>query len=268
MTLVELLVVVAIIGALVALLLPAIQAARESARRTQCQNNLRQLGLAILTYHDAQRALPIGCVEKRTHKQPTGRQLAWSAAVLPQLEQRALRQRLDFQSAYDSARNAAAAATSVAVFLCPSVQRRAAGRDGDVVSGDPTAAYANNYRAAAIDYGGNYGAAQLSPSANGVLLIDRAVKLSDVTDGTSHTIAIAEDTGRGWLMDGEWINGENIFDASGLVNAQQQDELWSDHPGGVSAVRCDGSVTFLEESIELNVVRAACTRAHEDNHNL
>jgi prepilin-type N-terminal cleavage/methylation domain-containing protein/prepilin-type processing-associated H-X9-DG protein len=263
-TLVELLVVIAIIGVLVALLLPAVQAARESARRTQCQNNLRQLGLAVFTYHDAKRSLPVGCLEKRTSAKPAGRQLSWSAAVLPHLEQQALWTRLDFQSAYDSMRNADVAITPLATFLCPSVQRLAAGRDGAMVQRDAAGATVATYLAAATDYGGLYGAGQLSPSANGVLLYDRAVKLSDVTDGTSHTIAIAEDTGRGSLMDGEWINGENIFDVSGLVNAQQHDDLWSDHPGGVNAVRCDGSVAYYEDAIDRAAMRAACTRAHED----
>lgn len=266
-TLVELLVVVAIIGVLVALLLPAIQAARESSRRTQCQNNLRQLGIATLIYHDAHRSLPVGCIEKRTNANPAGRQLAWSAAILPHMEQQALWQRLDVQSAYDSLRNAEIAATPLPSYLCPSAERMAAGRTGVMVIGDSAGAMLLPYRGAATDYGGNFGVGQTSPSANGVLLYDRAVKLSDVTDGASHTIAIAEDTGRGWLMDGEWLNGENIFDVSGLVNAQQHDDLWSDHPGGVNAVRCDGSVAYYEESIELAAMRAACTRAHEDHHN-
>ena len=74
-----------------------------------------------------------------------------------------------------------------------------------------------------------------------MFLYDRAVKISEITDGTSHTLALAEDTGRGWLMDGEWINGENIYDVSNLINTQQHNEIWSDHPGGAMALWCDGS---------------------------
>ena len=85
-TLVELLVVIAIIGILVALLLPAVQAVREAARRMQCQNNLRQIGLALHNYHAAFRKLPPGGIEVRPEV-PGGKQLAWSAFVLPFLEQ-------------------------------------------------------------------------------------------------------------------------------------------------------------------------------------
>jgi prepilin-type N-terminal cleavage/methylation domain-containing protein len=263
-TLVELLVVAAITGVLVALLLPAVQSAREAARRSHCQNNLRQIGIALHDYHAAHGAFPIGCVEKRTFSQPTARQLAWSASLLPHLEQQPLWQMIDFGSPYDSARNAPAARTVIAAFLCPSAVRLAEGRDGNQVSRP-----SGEYQAAAIDYGGVYGAVQVSPSGNGAMLFDRAVSLKQITDGSSHTMMVAEDTGRGWpmnigSMDGEWINGENIFDLAGQVNAQQHGDLWSDHPGLAMAVRCDGSVTLLFESIDAAIVRAACTRAHDD----
>jgi hypothetical protein len=65
-------------------------------------------------------------------------------------------------------------------------------------------------------------------------------------------------------MDGEWINGENIFDVSGLVNSQQHDDLWSDHPGCVTALRCDGSVTALVDEVDFHALRAMCTRAFGD----
>ena len=264
--LVELLVVIAIIGVLVAILLPAVQAAREAARRAECQNHLRQIGVALLVYHDAHGQLPIGCIDKRVPRtNPNGRQLAWSAGILPHLEEQTLWRRIDFSAPYDSAANAAAAATIVAVYLCPSAVRLAAGREGAMVSN--TLAAGGAYRAAAIDYGGIYGAAQVSPAANGVFLYDRAVKISEITDGTSHTLALAEDTGRGWTQDGEWINGENIYDVSNPINMQQHNEIWSDHPGGAMALWCDGGATMLAETIKLPVLRAICTRAGNDTTN-
>jgi prepilin-type processing-associated H-X9-DG protein/prepilin-type N-terminal cleavage/methylation domain-containing protein len=265
MTLVELLVVVAIIGVLVALLLPAVQAARESARRAQCQNNLRQVGVALHVYHNANRELPIGCIEKRVpSSKPDGRQHAWSSAILPHLEEPALWASIDFGAAYDAANNFTAARETVAAYLCPSTWRVAPGRDGSIVADPFAPAGSPTYRGAAIDYGGIYGTGQMSPSANGTFLYDRPVKLSDVTDGTSHTLAVAEDSGRGWLTNGEWINGENIFDVGGPINRQQDNEIWSDHPGGAMVLWCDGSVELLSEATELNVVRAMCSRGRGD----
>jgi len=238
-----------------------VQAAREAARRAECQNHLRQIGIALHAYHDAHKQLPIGCVEKRVPKtKPNGRQLAWSAEILPQLEEPSLWQQVDFQSQYDSAANAPAAMKIVSVYLCPSTVRLASGREGAFVGGTSLVT-GNAYRAAAIDYGGIYGAAQISPAANGVLLYDRPVKFSDITDGTSHTLAVAEDTGRGWLQDGEWINGENIYDVSNLINTQQHNEIFSDHVSGAMVLWCDGGATLLSEETGLSTLRTFCTRA-------
>lgn len=265
-TLVELLVVVAIIGALTGLLLPAVQRAREAARQTQCLNHLFQIGVALHNYHDAHGALPLGCSDKRSPSaNPAGRQLAWSAAILPQLDEPALAQQVDPSAAYDSERNANAASTAVTVYLCPSTVRLAPGRDGWLVAAGGAAATGKApYRAAAIDYGGNYGAALISPSANGVLLYDRAVRLAEVIDGTSNTLAVLEDSGRGWPMHGEWINGENIFDVANPINTQQDNEAWSDHPGGAMTLWCDGHARLLAETTDMPMLRAACTRAGEE----
>ncbi len=262
-SLVELLVVVAIIASLVGLLLPAVQRARESARQTQCLNHLYQVGVGLHNFEDAHAALPVGCIDKRVPRtNPAGRQLAWSAAILPFLDERSLAEVLDMSAGYDDPRNAAAAATSLSEYLCPSTANAAPGREGPLVYGP--ASTAMPYRAAAIDYGGSYGAGQVSPSANGVLIYDRAVKLNEIVDGTVHTIAVLEDSGRGWGMDGEWINGENIFDVSNAVNVQQDNEAWSDHPGGAMTLWCDGHAALLAETIDVDVLRANCTRAGEE----
>lgn len=268
MTLVELLVVMAIIGTLAALLLPAVQAARESARRAECQNNLRQIGVALHAYHASRGQFPVGCVDKRAvATNPNGRQLAWSVAILSELGEPSLARQTDINSAYDSAANSIAAATVVATYLCPSTRRCATGREGVIVANPITASNPASYRGAATDYGGIYGAAQVSPSANGVFLYERPVKINEITDGTSHTLALAEDTGRGWLMDGEWINGENIYDVSNLINTQQHNEIWSDHPGGAMALWCDGSTSLVSATMELPVLRSICTRAGNESTN-
>ena len=117
MTLVELLVVIAIIGVLMALLLPAVQQAREAARRTSCGNNLRNIGLALLNYHDSHRSFPFGFNEHET---------LWSAMILPQLELQAMYDTLIFQESgpgqwdADSA-NERAACTLIPVYRCPSL---------------------------------------------------------------------------------------------------------------------------------------------------
>jgi prepilin-type N-terminal cleavage/methylation domain-containing protein/prepilin-type processing-associated H-X9-DG protein len=265
MTLVELLVVVAIIGVLAALLLPGVQAAREAARRAECQNNLRQIGVALHAYHASHGQFPVGCIDKRLPKtNANGKQLAWSGTILTELGEPTLASEVDFSSAYDSAANSLAAATVVPTYLCPSTFRTALGREGAIVGDASAGSSAVSYRGAATDYGGIYGASQISPSANGVFLYDRAVKISEISDGTSHTLALAEDTGRGWLADGEWINGENIYDVSNSINTQQHNEIWSDHPGGAMALWCDGSASLLEMAMVLPVLRSICTRSGND----
>lgn len=259
-TLVELLVVIAIIGVLISLLLPAVQAAREAARRTQCKNNLRQIGLGFLMYHDAQGSLPVGCLDKRTGRNSDGLQLSWLAALLPYLEQRGLWEQIDFERAYDSVENAGPAAVPVTTFLCPSTARLAEDRESvHFVSDD-----AGGASRAASDYGGVFGTTKVTPITNGVFFYDVAVSLREVTDGTTHTLAVIEDTGRGTDWDGDWINGENVFNQGYGVNQRQNNEIWSDHPGGAQAISCDAAVRYLSESIDFEVLKALCTRSNDE----
>ena len=133
-TLIELLVVVAILGVLIGLLLPAVQNAREAARRTQCENNLKQIGLALHSYEGGKKVFPPAYVTQDTHATgsaygvsftdtnmngPTG--FAWGALLLPQLEEQALYQSFNFTLPCWAPDNAAAARAQVSVFLCPSV---------------------------------------------------------------------------------------------------------------------------------------------------
>jgi prepilin-type processing-associated H-X9-DG protein len=251
---------------LIALLLPAIQAARESARRTSCFNNLKQIGLALHDYHDVHKTFPVGCIDKRLPStNPQGKQLAWSIYVLPMLEQQPVWEQFDTSSAYDSLTNQPPGSTVISAYLCPSTARFEGGRDGSR-TGDrnQNGLIDGGDFLAATDYGGNYGAEGVSPGSNGVLIHNRAISLKKILDGTSHTIAVSEDTGRGWLWDGEWANGENIFDQVGPINSQQHNEMWSDHPGGINVLRCDGSVDYLSAETEVNLLKAMCTRARGD----
>ncbi len=255
-TLVELLVVVAIIAILVALLLPAIQSSRESARRTQCGDRLREMGIGLLNFHEAKRGFPPGCVDRN------GRRVAWSLFLLPHLEQSETYALYDQQSLYYSAANRLATSVVIPIYLCPSTNQYTRVRDGDT-TGDVNGNghYDPGDFMAAIDYGGMFGWALSPVFGNGAMIYDQSISLRQITDGSAHTILVAEDSGRGTTMDGEWADGENIFDAGGPINALQNNEIWSDHPGGAQVLYCDGSVHFLPDSLDTNVLAALCTRA-------
>jgi prepilin-type N-terminal cleavage/methylation domain-containing protein/prepilin-type processing-associated H-X9-DG protein len=245
-TLIELLVVLAIIGALVGLMLPAVQRVREASARSKCLNNLRQIGLALHAHHTAQGKFPPGGVEWRPSGDTTRRQLAWSAFILPYLEQAALHRQLDLNTPFDSAQNASAAATVLPVYLCPSSRR-----DSPVVNGR-----------GGCDYGGIFGERITSPNSppKGAMIYDKAFRAVDIRDGTSTTLMIGEDTHWG---EGQWINGANLFDQAFAINQAPpfENDLRSDHPGGVQVLFADGSARFLRETLELRTLAAICTRA-------
>ncbi|MFK7738290.1 MAG: DUF1559 domain-containing protein [Pirellulaceae bacterium] len=243
-TLVELLVVISIIGVLVGLLLPAVSAARESARKATCQNNLKQIGLALHNFHAAKGKLPIGCVEWRGFGAPaTHRQFAWSAYLLPYLEQANLFESIDFELPFDAPENAQAASTKLSVFKCPSAP------DQDSPRG-PT------------DYGGLFGERMVTRKADdGIFLYDQVIDFDDIRDGLATTMAVAEDMGG---PDSEWINGRNVFVQSGSINDYQawagDNEIRSQHTGGATALFADGHVQFLSDSTDEQVLGGLITR--------
>ncbi len=255
-TLVELLVVLAVIGVLLALLLPAVQAARESARRATCANNLRQIGIALHDYHAACATFPPGCTDRMKKANKPDKWLAWSTWILPFLEQENVYRLYDINLRYDDSQNHEAVSQVLPVYLCPSTSRLASDRQGNT---------SRNGRAC-TDYGGMFGhkLPNVIATNNGVMIWEQAISLAKIHDGASNTIVVTEDSGRGSTWDGEWANGENIFDQHTRPNTNQDNEMWSDHPGGVQILLCDGAVRFLRETVDQAVLRALCTRAGRD----
>jgi len=291
-TLVELLVVIAIIGMLVALLLPAVQAAREAARRMQCLNNLKQIGLGMANYQTANGVFPPGQRRSRLN----GGKHAWSSFFLPYIEQGNIHDQLDFEKPFTDQVNYAPVTTIIPAYLCPSTARIEPFRSRDGrITGLPFTPYGGEM--ACIDYLGISGPNpnEINPATHsayggqgGVLLGFKhslwANQLSPppmsphkITDGLSNTVLVTECTGRGMEGSspvGAWANGKNIShiyrgindltDTLGnedpYVNALREERILSDHPGGVNFLKCDGSATFFSESIDIETLFAYMTR--------
>jgi prepilin-type N-terminal cleavage/methylation domain-containing protein/prepilin-type processing-associated H-X9-DG protein len=255
-TLVELLVVIAIIGVLIGMLLPAVHSVREAARRIRCANNLRQIGIALQNYHSSFNAFPPGVTDWRPffRGDRSRRNIAWSALILPQLDQSNLFNQLNLKLPFDDPANADAASQILSVFQCPSDAAQAASTGSSPQRG-PT------------DYGGIFGERINSPNnpPKGIMIFDQAISLSDVTDGSSNTIIVAEDSGldNGDSGDGQWINGRNVFDQAFAINAAPdfENDMRSNHPGGAQAVFADAHVNFIDQQIQLQTLGAICTRS-------
>ncbi|QEG20953.1 DUF1559 domain-containing protein [Mariniblastus fucicola] len=251
-TLVELLVVISIVGILIGLLLPAVQSVRESARRITCLNNLKQIGLALQNYHSAHQEFPVGGTGWRSSWTPDETQIAWSAFLLPFLDQNNVFERIDFTDGFDSQSNVAAAESIIAVFVCPSSLRGTELSDGR----------------GPCDYGGMYGERISGPNnpPKGLMVYGQSYSHRDIRDGSSHTIIVAEDSD---FSDGQWINGRNIFDQAFPINQAPafENDIRSRHPDGANVSLADGSVHFLNQTVSLEVLAALCTRAGgETNH--
>lgn len=267
MTLVELLVVVAVLAALVALLLPAVQSAREAGRRTVCMNNLRGIGCAIYGYESTRRSFPVGCLECTT-KAPR-KQIAWNAFILPFAEEPGAAAAFSFGFSYRSQQNRVAAGVVVPMFLCPSTTRT--NRTGPT-TGDrnKNGSWDQGDDLAYTDYGGIFGVGYSVPKPlpehAGVMQYEKPTVAKQVPDGLSQTALVAECTGRDSSYQSEWANGQNIFDQwfTNGINKSQNNEIWSDHPGMAGMVFCDGHVEFVHESIEQAALLALLTRAGGD----
>lgn len=232
-TLIELLVVIAIIGLLVSLLLPAVQASREQARRTTCLNNLKQIGLALTTYTDTHGVLPPGYVSNwdPLSKKDTGPGWGWAAMILPQLEQQAVFNQIRFDVKISDASQITACSTPLSVFFCPSDNMAHAW----MASSGETWVYGGKIysvnnpicNVAGSNYVGMYGIGEPGVDGDGVFFRDSAVAFRDITDGLTSTIAVGErstnlNLGRGqatWVGSVPtadfWSCAPNPFDSDG-----------------------------------------------------
>lgn len=217
-TLVELLVVLAVIGILVALALPAIQAAREAARKTHCRNNLKQLAVALQVYHDTHGSLPSGYIftlrqtgsggnaptaaPVSAHQSrrfdapppiplilPNGPGWGWATLLLPYYEQSALSNSIDFNLAVEAAANAEARISVIPTLVCPSDTDVGVYQVWDELN-NPLAQVATNSYAACF---GSYGLMNTDPdTGNGLFQRNSRIQFRDITDGLSQTLAIGE----------------------------------------------------------------------------
>ena len=261
-TLVELLVVIAIIGVLIALLLPAVQQAREAARRIQCQNHLKQIGLAFHNYHDTFGKFPSGILHNKSW--------SWGTQLLPFIEQDALHDQLGVASdqwgVFDGTNvdQIRLGRTIIDGYLCPSDSgpdfndRRNGTFDQDVAR--------SNY--VGIDGSRIAG----TNGGDGMLFYGSSLGLRDVIDGSSNTLIVGEreylnghiasvwigttsaGTPRGW-SNRHYTLASAGFRASGQdgkVNGAHGNATSSQHPGGAQFLFCDGSVHFLSETTSVS----------------
>jgi len=225
----------------VALLLPAVQQAREAARRTQSSNNLKQIGLALHNYHDVYGSFPAGTIEG-SGEEPEDRR-SWMVSILPFVEQAPLYQRFDQRQEWDSDANAQATATPLPIFLNPS-DPEMQGDDGPLthyvglagIGEDGPTLPANNPKAGVFGY-------------------DRTTGLRDITDGTSNTVAVSEATGK---STGPWAQGGKVtmrpLTQQPYINGP--DGLGGYHTGGCQMLFADGSVRFISENVDPSVMEA------------
>jgi len=282
-TLIELLVVVALVGLLAALIVPAIQAAREAARRAQCSNNLRQLGLAAQAYHASAGCFPLGAYFPSS-KYQNGNSGPFTFALLPYLEQTAIYQAINFDLSPAFSANATIHGIGVPTLWCPS---------------DPTISRAVDLTKVLLDdlnkpvsmhfssYAANCGTFFLFPlpadpnykrqlaAINGVIFANSAVRIDSIKDGTSTTFlfgernhAIASERGsRRWhwwtssigtQMTSMWpINPKRVCPDAANSALQLLDggtiylvAASSGHPGGANFAFCDGSTRFIKDTID------------------
>jgi prepilin-type N-terminal cleavage/methylation domain-containing protein len=276
-TLIELLVVIAIIAILIGLLVPAVQKVREAAARSQCSNNMKQLGLALHNYHDANGGFPPA---KWTPK--SGVDHSWATLILPYVEQDNLYRQYNLNANWSAAANDSGVIQhQIKQFICPSAP------------GAPPRTAANSrgvqdYPAINQVHRPNPFARQALPPSDstwlGVLGNNVSRRITDILDGSSNTLMLAEDAGRNqsWELgkqqgslseDGAWANPGGSIIVSGFdpatkttpggvaVNGCNSQNVYGFHTNAAGGLFGDGHVRFLSSTTSIDVLIALTTRA-------
>lgn len=290
-TLVELLVVIAIIGILIGLLLPAVQSAREAARRTQCQNNLRQIGLALHSHNDTHKRLPAGWISDVPIGEPGW---GWASRILPDVEQGNVYDRIRFDLGIEDAIHNDIRELPLVVFQCPSDGGSEVFQIGGVHVGHAMALHGDDDDDDDHDHGGNvdegdtlfpvsksnyvgmFGTTEIedSPSnGNGAFFHNSKVSFKDIRDGLSNTILIGERRSRlggsvwtGVIPEANAPMARIVGSADHVPNHESGhfEDFSSEHATGANFLLGDGSVRLLTDSIDFNPYRAAATiHGHE-----
>ena len=291
-TLVELLTVIAIIGTLIGLLLPAVQRSREAAHRLSCTNNLKQIGLAVLNYENEHRLLPPRCQTSVPYR-------GWGPILLPYMEEKGLAKQYRYGLNFWDPGNSATVSNPVTVFSCASAPW---GRKAEIITDDD--APVPGIHTGSIGAEGDYFAPNcvdafwLPPDRYALasdeleapaLAVDRGRRVSEITDGTAHTLLVSELAGRPdhWVMGvrqsdnnpvrfpnwwGPWASYNSCIYKTWsddgqtpggfcTVNCNNSWGIYSFHPQGANAVFVDGAVHFLAVGLDRDVFAAIVTRA-------